>query len=1006
MDWLFKHNPSVFNIPLGLSFVDCLAKNILKEAPKTPFSLNDTTILLPNHRSVRALKEAFLRHVDGKVLLLPSIKAIGDIEGEDIGLDTGFSYNAINIPEAISPKHRRLILTNLILEAAPGLGFKNLLMPQALNLAEDLGNLIDEVETFEASWSDLPNLVDIDLAHHWKQTLTFLEIVTKFWPQYLKEIGLIDASTRRRLLLDNYREMLDATPPLGPVIAAGSTGTIPATARLLKTISRLPKGAIILPGVDLDLPQNVWDNLSGDENTPPFETHPQFALKTLLDTTLVGRDEIGTWPQTSENKTYLESHALRKNLLGNALMPANAMSHWQNFKVSLKEKAFREKTLNGISMHIADGLREEASAIALMMREVLETPSKRAALITTNTQLARRVEAELLRWDVSVDKSSGNPLLKTPPAAFMALVSEAVSDNFTPLAILSLLKHPFMTLGYERVEILKLTRKLEILALRGPRPGGGLKGLKATLKKGSSTKGLYDLIERLEATFTPFLNLFKSKNQNLKGLLHGHILISQNLTKGPSGDDPGKLWKKDEGITLSNILRELLEVGGTLKKVDPFDYPLIFKRLLESDVVRHSYRGHPRLAIWGTLEGRLQSTDLVILGDLNEGSWPPAPQEDPWMSRPMRAGFGLPSLERRVGQSAHDFCQALGANEVILSRSEKIDSTPTVPSRWILRLEALLDDLPAGKPWSQWQRTITEVDITKPWGPPEPRPPVSNRPLKLSVTNVGLWMKDPYALFAKHILKLRPLDPIDQEPGAAQKGNQFHEALEDYAKGSDKSLEALITAGEKAFKNHITRPGVWAFWWPRFIQVAENFVKLQESRFKTHNIIGIEAKGNIRLKCGEGEFKLFAEADRIDQSLEDQSLEIIDYKTGTIPKTKQIKAGFEPQLPLEGIIAQKGGFEGVEKRPVTKLEYWKISGGKEPIKISNPLKKSVAKEIEKAKDGLTKLVEDFSKLETPYLSNPDPEEKSYGEYNHLARVKEWLHNTPDIAKATKGGGYD
>jgi ATP-dependent helicase/nuclease subunit B len=992
VEGIFKNSPCVFNIPLGLSFVDCLAKNVLKHAPKSTFSLIDTTILLPNRRSVRALKEAFLRLSDGTPMVLPSIKAIGDVEGEDIALMGGSDFNALDIPEAINPKHRQLILTRLISKAGPRLGFQNLSMPQALGLAKDLAYLIDEVETQEAKWEDLIDIVEKDLAHHWQQTLKFLEIVTEAWPKVLEDLELIDPSKRRRLLLNNYRKKLERLPPPGPVIAAGSTGTIPATARLLKTISRLPKGAIVLPGLDLNLPKDIWESLSGDkEELHSSETHPQFALKTLLDNILVSRDEVEPWPQDETDKKILSSLSLRQKIISTALLPPKAMPNWQDLKIKIANQGPLKNALENISLHEADGIREEAGAIALMMREALETPHKRVALITANTQLARRVESELKKWDITIDKSSGSPLDQSPPATFMSLIAEVVAANFAPLPLLAFLKHPLTSAGFTRMELLELTRGLEVSILRGPRPERGFTGLLKSLA-GKNKPKLITFLKNLKDIFKPLTTQMGLKENDFKVLLECHIRLSEKLvgTKGMSGEE--LLWAKDEGISLSKLLRDIFEFSQTLGRVDPLDYPLLFKRMLEGDLLRHSYGGHPRLQIWGTLEGRLQSTDMVILGDLNEGSWPPSPPEDPWMSRPMRQDFGLSSPERRIGQSAHDFTQALGTSEVILTRALKIDGTPTVPSRWLLRLEALLGVLPQGKPWGVWQKNITSIETPMPIPPPEPRPPVGARPLGLSVTNIEKWMRDPYALFAKYILKITPLKPLDQEPGAAEKGTLIHKALEGFTKSADQSFEGLLGVGRKVFEDNITRPGVWAFWWPRFEQVAEAFIKIEKSRNLTHKILATEVRGEV--KIGAFNFKLSATADRIDGVLKDSSFEIIDYKTGTPPSIKQIESGFAPQLPLEGVIAKKGGFTSLGIKEVTSFKYWKVQGGKKPIEIPKNIKLDIALEIEKAEEGLIKLIDAFMKFETPYLSNPDPSQKSYGEYNHLARVKEWINESP------------
>ncbi|MDG1709120.1 MAG: double-strand break repair protein AddB, partial [Emcibacteraceae bacterium] len=415
--------------------------------------------------------------------------------------------------------------------------------------------------------------------------------------------------------------------------------------------------------------------------------------------------------------------------------------------------------------------------------------------------------------------------------------------------------------------------------------------------------------------------------------------------------------------------------------------------------VRAKYGQHPRLNIWVPLEARLQHADLMILSGLNEGVWPPEPSADPWMSRPMRRDFGLPGLEQKIGLSAHDFVQTASAGNVVITRSEKNDGTPTVKSRWLNRLHAIVGDQhhnEESEKWLTWYQALDKPTGSIEISPPAPTPPVSARPRDLSVTRIELWMKDPYSLYANKILKLRALDELDQDPGAIDKGIMIHEILEDFMSRFKDTLpsnaeDELIEIGRNYFDKAIDRPTVRAFWWPRFKQIAKWFIETESIRRKDTRTVLTETKGEINLNLAGGTFKLSATADRIDQ-LDDGSLSIIDYKTGQPPTLRQLKAGFAPQLPLEAAIAAKGGFSLLPNSMVSELSYWQLSGGEPAGKITffNEAKKvDIPDQITKAYDGLAKLVTTFDLLETPYLNKPRPEAVGYGEYDHLARTKEW-----------------
>ena len=981
----------VYNIPAQTPFIEALASGLLARAGSGPFELADFTILLPTRRAIRSLRDAFMCQSEGAPMLLPRMLPLGDLDEEELFINdwegTGIKFGdgiEVELPDAISSTHRQLMLAKRIMAMEDG----QINIEQAVQLAGELGRLLDQVQTEQLDFTNLNSLVPDEYAEHWQVTINFLEVVTKFWPSILEEKGLIDPAQRRNLIMKAQLSYWRREIPNYPVIAAGSTGSIPITADLLSLIAGLPEGAVILPGLDQSLnPEDIND----------IETHPQYGLFQLLDKMSLAASEVQQWANT-ETIEPIEStrefvSAARTKLISTVMCPAERVGEWRSLDSISKE------ALQGVENIICPGMDEEAGVIALILRQVLETPSKTAALITPDRRLARRVSSELGRWGINIDDSAGIPLQQTVSGSFLRLTAKLVSDNFLPIDFLAIGKHPLAAGKMQPVVFRQLIRKLEIEFIRGPRPAPGIEGLLELLPSGESA--LRQMFEFIQSTSAEFCKVIAKKETPLVDILRAHLLFSESLAHNHAESGSDRLWLGDDGEALSKFISNLLEVGDSLGNIDGLSYSGLLDVLLNGQVVRHNFGSHPRLSIWGLLEARLQHADLIVMSGLNEGTWPPDVGSDPWMSRPMRKEFGLPSPERRIGLTAHDFQQAFSAPEVIMTRSARVDGTPTVPSRWLVRLQKLLtglepdnaDSFFRSSHWLYWQSCLDQPEKVKPINPPSPRPPVEVRPRKLSVTQIETWMRDPYAIYARHILDLKSLPKLDASPDTADYGTLIHDVMDIFSKKYQYDLpqdavDQLIKIGDEEFKSILKFPSVWAFWWPRFVRIANWFVSLEIKRrdeiIKTYS----EVRGAIKIKTPGGIFQLTAKADRIDE-LKDGTLRIIDYKTGAPPTKMEVAAGFAPQLPLEALIIQAGGFDGISKKPVSDLNYWRLRGSNpagEILSISENPRKLAAE----AEEGVSALIRQFDDVRTPYESRPRPENApKFSDYEHLARVKEW-----------------
>jgi len=982
------HAGSIFNIPADRPFVDDLAAAILADANDDPVALASYRILLPTRRACRSLREAFLRIGQGSPRLLPRMTPVGDVDEDDLILEIEGSIGgtAPELPPAINGLRRQLILTRLVQrrdpEASPD---------QCALLAQELARLIDQVATERLDFADLPDLAEDKYASHWQEILSFLEIVTENWPAILAEEGVIDPAERRNRLLEAQTALWQRYPPDYPVIAAGSTGSIPATADLLAVVAAMPKGAVVLPGLDHDLDDSAWRKLG--------ESHPQSGLARLLRRLGVERSDVADWPMPDAAAVRRRDRVM---LLSRALKPADAID------APVSNDGLGEQALDGVTRIDCPDPVREAEVISLIMRETLETPGKTAALVTPDRNLARRVAAELLRWDIEIDDSAGQPLAQTAPGVFMRLSAELLTGEFEPVALLSLLKHPLSAGGQDPARFRRTTRQLEKRTLRGPRPGAGWSGIRRLLS--DKDTDLAGWLDDLAEMARPLTELIEKDTVPLSALVRAHVAVAEALAATEATPGTAELWSGDAGEALSAFYAELGEDADTLAEIAPTAYAPLLETLMQGRAVRPKYGRHPRLNIWGPLEARLQHADVMILGGLNEGSWPMEPEPGPWMSRPMMVDFGLPAPERRIGLSAHDFTQAFAAPEIILTRAARADGAPTVATRWLQRLQvqiggsAFESRLQADTRYLALAAALDRPDaaeIIQPT-PPAPTPPVEHRPDKLSVTRIETWLRDPYAIYARYMLDLEPLDPVDASPTAADRGTLIHDALEQFLKAHRDELpedaeDRLLRIGAGVFAPHMDREGVATFWWPRFERITRWFIANERDwRGRGATPWVIESRGEMQVDEG---FRLSGKADRIDR-LADGKLAIIDYKTGQPPGPKEVAVGLAPQLPLEAAMASAGAFPEMDGQSfeTEQLAYWQLSGGREPGKVRDVSKGATATEMgAEALDNLKGYINLFRQPTHPYHSRRRPKRHDLiGDYDHLARVREW-------AKGDDGG---
>ena len=1023
--------PRVFTIPASAPFLPTLIEALTGgklgfALADDPLALATATLYLPTRRACRLMRNTFLDVLKGDAAILPRIVAIGDIDEDEIAFAEaatgGIAAQALALPPALGGLERRLLLTQLVtqwatspeLHGTSGTPLVAQTPAAACALADDLARLIDDMTTRGVPWQRLDDLVPDKFDIFWQLTLQFLQIARQNWPNVLREQGFIEPAARRDALIKAEAARLMGKTD-GPVIAAGSTGSIPSTAELLATIARLPHGAVVLPGLDTDLDDESWRLIADAPG------HPQFAMQALLTQIGIARDAVVT----------LAEPRGRERLVSEVLRPAAATDMWRQKAADPAFEAHADAALETLTTIEAANPEDEALAIAVALREAVYD-GKTTALVTPDRALGRRVLAALQRWNIAAEDSGGDALADTPAGIFARLAATAALGGLEPVTLLALLKHPRLRLGMHDQDHAAAT--LERAILRGPRPRAGSAGLSRALANFRTQIEKFrrhepvdlhrsdprtdltdielaaatDLIARLIPALAPLESIGRD-SLPLNELAARHRDVVAALSRD-NGEDLA--FRGPDGTKLAAALDELAASKAAARLVvKTSDYVELFAAALSGRVVRRPQLGLS-VRILGPLEARLTESDRVVLGGLVEGTWPPESTTDAWLSRPMRLALGLDLPERRIGLSAHDFAQLLGAREVILTHAAKIAGTPTVPSRFIQRLAAVAGArwravVTRGDRYLAWARELDRAERVEAAPQPAPRPPRAARPKSLSVTEIEDWLRDPYTIYAKHILRLRVLDAVDTEPGAAERGSIFHAAIGEFTQAFAKDLppdpaRELIKLGEPHFAALEDFPEARAFWWPRFLRIAHWFVHWDAERRAAIEAIAAEIRGKIDIQLADGVFTLRGVADRIERGRDGRYI-ILDYKTGSARSEKQVRTGLAPQLTLEAAMLRRGGFEGIPAdASVAEIAYVLLKGGEPPGQYKAVVFKDSTPDHQagRALEKLSSLAQRFDDVNEAYRSLVHPMWTThYGDYDHLARVKEWSSNggvTDDI----------
>jgi ATP-dependent helicase/nuclease subunit B len=987
--------PPIFNIALHVAFADALAAGLLARTAGDPLALARALVLLPNRRAVTALTEAFVRQLpnaksgaeSGGGLLLPRMVPVGDLD--DGGFDRLAAGADVLLP-AVAPLLRRLELARL----AGGLPGSDRSAVERLRLGDALGEVLDALLAEEIEPETLRAAADgQDLADHWQKTLAFLELIIAVWPEARTGHGGTEGATRLAALIDASIARWQAAPPTGLVVAAGLANPTPALVRLLGAVLHLPQGLVVLPGLDDDLSDAGtarWDAIpiSTAEGSRDDPGHPQWALKKLLAALGLERADVQPWPTSGGT---LDGPPERAAALLAALAPAAAAT---------APPPPPPAAIEGLALAECATAAEEAQVVALALREALERPNERAALITPDPLLARRVAAHCRRWGIAIDSSAGQPLLLTPPGALALALVEAMAEEFAPARLLAVLKH---VLVRPDDAAFSAGVRMADIALRGVRPAPGLDGAGAGLDRWLHERdGRYG---RLAARLMGWWHDLAPALDPLDGLRQRSTITLPDLMQALR-DALGALagdgaWAGPDGRQLAALVAEIEQHGALFGSLRPDEAPALLATLMAGSSVRVPGQGHPRLAILGPVEAQLTRADTLVLAGLNETTWPGRPSPDPWLAPAIRRALGLPGTARAQGLAAQDFLRAASAKRVLITRARRDAGGPQVASRLWLRLVAQFehagaDVLPRRDDLILIARALDgATGGPQPAPQPRPNPALTLRPRRISITEIDTLIADPFAFHAKHILKLRKLDPLDQDPTAMMRGNLAHDVLDKWVAARHGSLLQLQQITAEVLSSATSHfPLLAAAWVPRIQRALEwaGQEVLNEEAAGWAQMLA-EVKGELELAGG---VMLSGRIDRLDRHA-DGNQRVIDYKTGTPPSGTRVKALEANQLALGLGIAVAGGLRHGDK-PVPggnagAIEYWQLNGSRrEKGKRSNPLGKGadVPDHVTRALIRAEQLVAQYLLSQTPFPAKLQPQ-WAWGDFDHLARVAEWIN---------------
>ncbi len=939
----------IYYIPSSTSFIEQLSSWLIKKFDK----LADLTILLPSTRACLALEKSIVKKSTHQSIILPQIIPIGQL-----GTEQFIKQEPIEILSSpLSYYEHNLYLTKLIL----GKFGKTLTYPQALNITTSLSEIILNMSRNNIPLEKLAQIFLAELPKHFEMLSEYLTVIAKDWPLFLEQHKKQDFRSNHYEYINKLISKWQISPTNKPIIIAGSTGSVPSTKYLIKAIASLPQGFVILNDINYSISNEEWHDIS--------ETHHAYYTKNLLESLNYDRKHL--IPILNHTPKYS-----RQNFLSLCMLPSTKTWQWAEQVIDHNYDCSNLEIIECSTTH------QEAMVVMLRIREILEKQrDAKIAIIGNNPSLIKHITSFAQLWNIKINDNTGTQVTTSDQYQFLSLLVAAIQNNFQPQYLIALLKNSC----YQEISNIHLA-KLEIKYLRG-------------ITKYSTLPQLIELTtQKNDLELTDFLNTLHQETKELAALLKKHSasfkqLLQLTLQTGQSlttQNQSSTLWNNPQAIKVHQIFLDILNVAQIAGKILPKQFDTILATLLNNQVI-YADKIVAQVSILSPLESRLLTFDYTIITGLNEGSWPSYNKTTPWLPFHLCKSLGLENRDQKHGQAAYHFFCLLQQPNLLITRAILENGNATTPSRWLLRLELIAGKLGIleqikqnNHPLKQWyqQLYLPQSSNNHPNLPP---PRTEKKITQLSVTQIEKLTRDPYSVYCSKILKLKKLDQINKTPDQREFGTFIHDIIDNLNKHYNEILadHTLFDKIALSILDGITlNQMIRNLWLLKFSKLKPWAMKFELDRRADSNIqIFSETKGKFELN---NDFSLTMKADRIEVS--DNEINIIDFKTGSIPSQQDIKSGFSPQLLLEALIVRDGELSEITTELTNKkikLSYIQLSP-RNFGKITE-LKLDSDSFIQEYKIGLTKLIMAYHNNH-PYLICPRPKkEPTYNEIAHLER---------------------
>lgn len=928
--------------------LDEIAAFFIQKTAHNPIALAEHTFFLPTRRAVRSFIQSLRRISLTDVLVMPHVLALSD-------MPPVLDLNQKPLKTA-TPFERRILMQRLLSEER----FKDLIASstsksQLFHFIDAVLTIIDELFLYEVAPSDFQKVLPFELSMHQAQTFRLLQGIYTAWPTHLKTFQCLDPLEERVRRYRAYTQHLKVAE--NPVVTIGIQAHYGFVVDFLKAIQSMPQGYLFFS-----------DPLAQEE--PYFKRdvhkgHPAFHLKRLFE------------KMSLSDVPVIEKHAFKSR---HALLT-------RVFESSPSDKGVIDlDATDGLHSLEMQTMHEEAEVIAVLMAEAVLDQDKTVALVTSHQRLALEVTALLKRWSIIPDNSLRENFTTTAFGRCVTLSVAFLTQNYDPVLLLSLLKHPYVSLGVSRESVLNAARWIENTVMRSDRVIQHVHDLFIKAMP-HDVKAILEGLLTLQNAF----ETLKEHNalRSLEDLMNHLHSFLENLFAGTRLDGFGSVFNTPEGISFNQGIEDLKTSHVKETLVNSSEWPQVCSAFMQELSLSKAWGFHPNAFILGPLEARLLSFDRVILADFNEGRWPRMKRDDFWMSSSMKQALGMDGESVELSQQADDWLYLMMQKEVFITRSKRIDGKPTVNSRWYMRLKTRLESMnqtiSSGSVYKKWAKTIWhDAEVSEPFSKPRGNPPVSSRPTRLSLSALKMLKENPYAFYVRSILKLEPLKPLVHSLNHQKFGSLIHQVLADELNMRPPSEQpmpqTLEHMGLRVFKAYRDDP-LWPYYWhKRLLQSIDYFLELE--RRQTPKAHKHYAEMNIIFTKGTpfGSFDFIAKADRVDVFL-DGSVRLIDYKTGQCPTLKDIKTLKDMQLSLEGWMVDAGVLSTYDAHKTQSLSYWGLKDGKYVV-VDEPT--SI---IESVQTVLLDLLKHYYDDGAPYEVTL---KHFYEDIRHYARWDEWL----------------